>query len=119
MAGLHAALAWLVLAAVVGLLVVAVLTAAGRTRSYRLLDRVVLAHLALATLAGLAGVAAAAGGRPPADGLHLVYGAVSTGLPVVARMTAQGRDRAAIGRWVALAALLALGATIRSFMTGS
>ncbi len=51
--------------------------------------------------------------------LHLLYGAVATLAPGVARAAAHGRGAAGLGRWVTVGALVAVGATVRSFMTGS
>jgi hypothetical protein len=79
----------------------------------------VLLQAATAGLAAIAGVATFALTRPPADPLHLVYGAVAAAVPLAARGAAQGREARSIGRWVAVAAAVAVGATVRSFMTGS
>jgi hypothetical protein len=119
MAVLHAGLAWLAAASVVGLLVVAAATAMGRLASYRALDLAVLTQLVVTGLAALAGAATAASTSPPADPLHLVYGALDVFVPIGVRAAVQGRDARAIGRWVTVAALVAVGATLRSFMTGS
>lgn len=101
------------------LLATSALTATGRLRSYRALDRAILAQAGLTALAALAGVAAAVALEPPSDALHMLYGTVGTLLPAGVRAAVQGRDPSAIGRWVTVAALVALGATVRSFMTGS
>lgn len=119
MAGLHGILAWGVAAVVVALVVVAALTATGRVASYRLLDRAILVEAGAAAIAAVAGLAVALTAAPPRDALHLLYGAVVAIAPVAARLAAQGRDARSIGRWVLAAAVVALGATVRSFMTGS
>lgn len=119
MAGLHAAFAWVAAASVVVLLATAALTATGRLRSYRALDRAVLVQLGCSAVAALAGLATAVSLAPPRDALHVLYAAVGTLLPVGVRVAAQGRDPSTIGRWVTVAALVAVGATLRSFMTGS
>ena len=113
------ALAWLAATSVVAVLVLALLTATGRTRgTYGWLDAGLLAQAAVTALTSLVGLAAFVAGRPPADPLHLLYGAVTTLVPVGVRAAAQGRDAGTIGRWFAVAAAVAMGATIRSFMTG-
>ena len=119
MPDLHAALAWVAAAATVVLLAVAIATAAGRLPSYRALDRALLAQLAMPALAGLTGGAALAASGPPADPLHLLYGAVAALAPGAARAAAHGGGAARLARWVAVGSLVAVGATVRSFMTGS
>lgn len=120
MTAAHVALAWLAAASVLAVLVLAVLTAAGRTGgTYRWLDAALLAQGVVSALTSAVGIAALTGDRPPADVLHLLYGAVTTVVPLTVRAAAQGRDAATIGRWVAVAAVVAIGATVRSFMTGS
>jgi hypothetical protein len=119
MSAAHVALAWLAATAVVAVLVLAVLTATGRTGgTYRWLDAGLLAQTVVTALTSLVGIAAFVAGRPPSDSLHLLYGAVTTIVPLAARTAAQGRDPRTIGRWVAVAAAVAIGATLRSFMTG-
>jgi hypothetical protein len=119
MDGLHAALAWAAAAAVVAVLGAALLTATGRLATYRILDRLILAQLAVGALAATAGAATATSSAPPRDVLHLLYGALAVIVPVAVRVWAQGRAARSVGRSVAVAALIALGATVRSFMTGS
>ncbi len=119
MDGLHAALAWVAAASVLAVLGAGALTASGRHATYRTLDRLILVQVGAGALAALAGAASAAGAAPPRDPLHLLYGAVTVILPVAVRAWAQGRPTRSVGRWVAVAALIALGATVRSFMTGS
>jgi hypothetical protein len=119
MTAAHVALAWLAATSVVAVLVLAVLTATGRARgSYRWLDATLLAQAVVTGLASALGVASFVSGRPPVDALHVVYGAVATLVPLGVRAAAQGRDARTIGRWVAVAAVVAIGATVRSFMTG-
>lgn len=119
MTAAHVALAWLTVTSVVAVLVLAVLTAIGRTGgTYRWLDAGLLVQAAVAALTSLAGIVAFIGGRPPADPLHVVYGGVATVVPLGVRAAAQGRDARTIGRWIAVAAAVAIGATLRSFMTG-
>ena len=120
MSAAHVLLAWLAVISVVAVLVLALLTATGRAGgTYRWLDSAVLAQAVLTALTSLVGLVAFAGGRPPSDPLHLVYGAVATLAPLGVRAAAQGRDTRTIGRWVAVAAAVAIGATLRSFMTGT
>ncbi len=119
MTAAHVAIAWLAAASIVLVMVVALWTAAGRTRGYAWLDRVLLAQLAVAALAAVTGGASFALSRPPDDALHLVYGAVAVAAPLAARIATQGAGPRKIGRWVAIAAAVAIGATVRSFMTGN
>jgi hypothetical protein len=116
---LHAALAWLAAASVVAVVAVGAATATGRIATYRALDVTLLAQAAITALAGLAGAATYAAVGPPRDPLHLLYGAVTAALPLAVRILGQGGTARTLGRWVALAGLVALGATLRSFMTGS
>ena len=118
MAVLHGALAWLSAISIVAVVAVALPTAVGWTRTYRALDATLLGQAVATLLAGATGALLAATAHPPADPLHLLYGALAAGLPIVTRIMAQGRAPRSIGRWVAVAALVALGATLRSFMTG-
>lgn len=119
MTAAHVWLAWLSAALVVALLAVAIATATGRVRSYLALDRVLLAQGVIAGLTGAAGLASVVADGPPSDALHLLYGAVLAIVPAAARAAAHGREPEAVGRWVAVAAAVAVGATVRSFMTGS
>jgi hypothetical protein len=119
MTAAHVALAWLAATSIVAVLVAALATAAGLTRGYGWLDRALLAQLALTGLAVATGVATFAFARPPGDPLHLLYGGVAAGAPLAARIALQGRDPRRLGRWVAVAAAVAIGATVRSFMTGN
>ncbi len=116
---LHTALAWLAAASTVALLAVAVSTAAGRFASYRLVDRVLLVQLATATLAAVTGGASLVSAGTPSDALHVLYGAVVGLAPIGARAAAGRGDVRRIGRWVTVAATVAIAATVRSFMTGS
>jgi hypothetical protein len=114
----HALLAWLATAALVLVLAVALATASGRLASYRALDRALIVQLAASAVASLVGIATFVAARPVSDPLHLLYGVILTGLPTGARVAAQGRTARSVGRWVAIGALVAVGATLRSFMTG-
>lgn len=114
----HAALAWIALATIVALLVVSLLAVARPRRSYRAIDLAILAQLAATAATGLAGAVTGVIQAPPRDALHLLYGAVALGAPAVARAAAHRRGTRAVARWVAVGALVGLGATVRSFMTG-
>lgn len=104
--------------ATAAVLAAAIATALRWLASYRLLDRLLLVQLGANAVAAAAGLAVLASTAPPEDPLHVLYGAVAVALPTGVRLWAQGRTAATIGRWVAVAALVAAGATIRSFMTG-
>jgi hypothetical protein len=103
----------------VAVLVAALPPAFERSRSYRWLDRAIIVQLATTIVAAVVGMATLAVGGRVADPLHLLYAVIVVALPVGVRAAAQGRPVRTIGRWVAIAALLSLGATLRSFMTGS
>jgi hypothetical protein len=108
-----------VAAAVLAVLVAALLPAFERSRSYRWLDRTIIVQVATTVLTAVLGIATLAVGGRLRDPLHLLYAVIVAALPVAVRLAAQGRPARTVGRWVAIAALLSLGATLRSFMTGS
>jgi len=119
MGGAHAALAWAALGATGVLLVLAGLAAIGSRVSLRAIDLAILVQLAIAGLSAVMGIVTAVVQSAPRDALHLVYGAVATGAPIAARAAAHRRGTIAIARWVAVGALVGLGATVRAFMTGT
>jgi len=117
MASLHVALAWAVVVSVVALAAIAGLVAVGRLRGRRWVDRALLVQLGLSLLAVLTGALTLPSG-PPRDPLHFLYAVVLTVAPAMGRWIAHGRPDRSVGRWVAGGALVALGAVVRSFMTG-
>jgi hypothetical protein len=119
--------AWLAAAAAVlagGATVLGALSGLGVTggRGARLwLDRLVLGVLAVVganLLLGAAIALLAAGGRGPADPLHLVYAVVAlVALPAV-RLEAMRRRSTRVGWWVCAGGLVTLGALLRLWATG-
>ena len=94
------------------------LSSRGNDPSRLLIDRVILVQLLLAAATALAGLVLALTVRGPSDPLHFVYAAIVVGgLPVV-RYAVHRRARPSFGRWIAVAALVVMGALLRSFMTG-
>lgn len=118
MAPLHVALAWAAAAAAVGLLVVAIATAAGRTASYRALDTAILVQIVTTSAAAIAGIVLPLTGSTVRDPLHLLYGLVALGAAPLSRYLGRG-DALRIGRYAVVAGLVVLGSTLRLFMTGS
>jgi hypothetical protein len=115
---LHVLLAWLAAVGSIVLLGAAAITAIGRTRSYLLLDRAILAQLlalapALAT--GLAIVPATGG---PNDPLHFLYAVLAAVVAPSVRYAARQRTVQIMGRWQVVAGVVTLGAILRLFMTG-
>jgi hypothetical protein len=115
----HAALAWPAALAIAVLLAVAALEVVRPRGSYRAIDLALMAQLVATGFTALAGVGVAILAQPPRDPLHLLYGAVVLVVPGVARVAGHRRGAGAVARWVAAGSLVALGATVRSFMTGS
>ena len=118
MDAVHGALASAAAVALGVLLVVAVAGIVRPSSSHRAIDLVILGQLAVTGAAAAIGLGVAALVRPPADPLHLVYGTVALVAPVGARAIGHRRGTASMARWVAGGTLIALGATVRSFMTG-
>ncbi len=99
-------------------LAVAVALATGRGPGRRAVDRAILVALALVAITVVVGAPLPVTGAPPRDPLHFLYALVAlAGLPI-ARVAAADADPRRLGRFVALAALLVLGAMVRLFMTG-
>jgi hypothetical protein len=117
MAPFHVALAWAALAAGVALLVVALATAVGRTASYRELDGVILAQLAVTGVAAIVGLVLPVTGSAIRDPLHLLYAVVALVAAPLGRYLGRG-DARRIGRYAVVAGLVVLGSTLRLFMTG-
>jgi hypothetical protein len=117
MAPIHVALAWAAVAAGVVLLGVAIVTAAGRTASYRELDAAILAQLATTGAAAIVGLVLPIAGLVIRDPLHLVYGVVALAAAPIGRYLGRG-DARRIGRFAIVAGLVVLGSTLRLFMTG-
>lgn len=118
MSQLHAAIAWLAVAAALPPIALGAVLAVGRTRSYRLLDRAILAQAAVTAVAALVGLTLPLSGGSLADPLHLVYAVVAVLGLLVARYLVRGHDPEPAGRWIAAAGVAVLGAIVRLFMTG-
>ncbi|MFL5680458.1 MAG: hypothetical protein ACJ77B_07650 [Chloroflexota bacterium] len=114
---LHRLLAWLVVAATAALLGAAIVTATGRTRSYRLLDAAILGQLVAAGLSIASGLTVLPT-RLPGDPLHFVYALVAIVVAPAVRYATRRRDAAGMARWQVLAAVVALAVVVRLFMTG-
>jgi hypothetical protein len=112
---------WFALTAIVsdlGLVAVSLVGAATRRWNRLLGDRLVLAVLATTGLAALLGAGVAVSSRPPADGLHLVYGAVALAVLPIARYLARaGSDRRRAG-WLLLGSVVQLAIYARLLQTG-
>ena len=117
MVTIHVALAWAAVAAGLALLVVALLTAAGRTASYRELDAAILAQLATIGATAIVGLVLPVTGSTVRDPLHLVYAVVALAAAPLGRYMGRG-DARRIGRFAVVAGLVVLGSTLRLFMTG-
>jgi hypothetical protein len=117
MAPIHVALAWAAVAAGVGLLGVALATAAGRTASYRELDAAILAQLATTAVASIVGLLLPVTGSAIRDPLHILYAVVALTAAPLGRYLGRG-DARRIGRFAVVAGLVVLGSTVRLFMTG-
>jgi hypothetical protein len=118
MDALHAILAWVAAAAAVAVVVVGAAVAVGRLSSRRLVDRAILASLGATGAAGAAGLVLPLTNRPPGDPLHLLYGVVAFAALPLARYHARDGRIERIGRWVAVAGIVVVGAMLRLFMTG-
>jgi hypothetical protein len=111
-------LAWLTVAATIVVLVAALFSSRASGRTRLAVDRTILVQAPLAAITALAGLLVALTGLGPADALHFVYAAVVvSGLPV-ARYAVHRQGQPRFGLWIAVAALVVLGALLRSFMTG-
>jgi hypothetical protein len=118
MAPLHALLGWLTVGATVAVLVAALLAVSGAVDGRRWIDRSILAQIATAVAACVAGLTTAVMDRGPADPLHFLYaGVILGGLPG-ARYAVRSRSGPRFAGWIAVAALVVMGALLRSFMTG-
>jgi hypothetical protein len=115
---IHAAAAWLAVAAAAGVLLAAVAATVGWMASKLLLDRAILVCLAATGAAALAGLVLPISGQPPRDALHVLYGVVAVGAVPLARYHARRRSIVGIGRWVGVGGLVLMGALLRLFMTG-
>ncbi|HEY0443418.1 MAG TPA: hypothetical protein VGC90_04265 [Candidatus Limnocylindrales bacterium] len=118
MAQLHLALAWVAVVAAASTVVAGAILAAGRSRSYALLDKVILVQAVAAAAAGIVGLALVATGGAVRDLLHVVYAAVAVGTIIGTRYAVHSHDPRRAGRWIAVAGVIVLGAMIRLFMTG-
>jgi hypothetical protein len=118
MAGVHAVLAWLTVASTLAVLIAAVPGAFGRETGRTWIDRAVLVQIVAAALASIVGLVVAVTQRGPGDWLHFVYAVVVLGLVAAVRYAVHGMTGRRFAGWVAVAALIAMGALLRSFMTG-
>jgi hypothetical protein len=118
MAGPHALLAWLTVGATVAVLIAALPAAIGGQSSRRWIDRAILLQVASTVGACLAGAAVALTGRGPGDLLHFVYALSVLVLVPGARYAVHDATERRFAGWIAVAALITMGALLRSFMTG-
>jgi hypothetical protein len=118
MTGLHALMAWLTVASTLAVFVAALPGAMVREARRTWIDRAVLVQLVAAALACLAGLAVAVTQGAPSDALHFVYAAVVLALLPATRYAVHGMTGRRFAIWIAVAALIAMGALLRSFMTG-
>jgi hypothetical protein len=118
MAGLHALLAWLTVASTLAVIVTAIPGTIGRETSRFWIDRAILVQIGAAGLACVGGLAIALLQGGPGDGLHFVYAALVLGLLPAVRYAAHGTTGRRFAGWIAVAALITMGALLRSFMTG-
>jgi hypothetical protein len=122
MAGAHLLFAWLTVGATVVIIVATIPGAIDRlamdTASRRWIDRAILVQLAAAGAATIAGIAITVTASGPRDPLHFLYAAVVLTAVPVTRYVAHGRTGKLFARWMAVAALVVMGALLRSFMTG-
>lgn len=118
MIDVHQSLALAAAAGTGAVFVASAALAAGLAVSLVWLDRAILVQLATGLATGLVGLAVAAVSEPPADPLHLLYGAVLVSLPVGGRYATRRADPRRIGRAMAVVSLVTLGVAVRAFMTG-
>jgi hypothetical protein len=112
---------WLAVLAVVaaGAIVVAsVLAVLGLRVTRTLLDRLLIGLLLTAGSAAILGPVIWAAGRPPADPLHALYGALAVLALPLARAAGGRRPAPVVARWLLLGGLVTLGALLRLWMTG-
>ena len=117
MAEVHGILAWIVAVAAGGVLVASSAMAIGAATSRLWLDRAILALLAAALTVAIIGLPLAVAGAPPADPLHLVYGAAVVGLPIGGRYVTRGDGPRRMGRAMTVVSLVTLGVLFRAFTT--
>ena len=118
MANLHSVLAWISVAGALVLLATAAGAATGRLSSRMVLDRAILVQMATVAVALLTGLVLPFAGSGPGDPLHLLYAIVALAAAPLARFYPRYRSMVVLGRWVAVAGVVILGATLRLFMTG-
>jgi hypothetical protein len=112
---------WLAVLAVVaaGAIVVAsVLAVLGLRVTRTLLDRLLIGLLLTAGSAAILGPVIWTAGRPPADPLHALYGALAVLAFPLARAAGGRRPAPVVARWLLLGGLVTLGALLRLWMTG-
>jgi hypothetical protein len=116
--GLHFALAILAAAGLVVVAVVAALLRRLGREGIAVLDRAILATLAVVAAGVVTGLVIALTDRGPADPLHLLYALLALiALPIGRAAGAGPRDRR-LGRTVLFGAAIGLAAVLRLFMTG-
>jgi hypothetical protein len=115
---LHTLLAWLAAFGAVVLVAAAVATATGRTASYLLLDRAILAQIVTLLAALISGLVVLPASSGPKDALHFLYAAVALVAAPLTRYVTRSSDSRRMGRWSTVAALVVVGAVARLFMTG-
>ncbi len=108
-------LAWLLAAAAGGVCIIALAGWLRPPMSRRWLDRLVLAGLAISSLAAVLGLIAFVGGDHPDDPLHFLYAVVAVAALPVARAWGQSGPRPGV---MLLGGLVLLGVTLRLFQTG-
>jgi hypothetical protein len=121
LAQLHLALAAGAAVVAAGVVVLGVVDAAGvvtADRSKRLLDRGILALLAVTAAAAIVGPLVLLVAGPPREWLHLVYAAAALAAAPVARAIAAARGSSRTGAWVAVGGLVTLAALLRLWGTG-
>ena len=118
MAGLHAVFAWLTVVATFAVIVAALPGAVGRGSERSWIDRAILAQITAVVIGAGAGLIIAVTERGPSDPLHFLYAAVLLTLLPGVRYAVHNSTARRFAGWIAVAALIAMGALLRSFMTG-
>lgn len=90
----------------------------GRTRSYLLLDRAIIAQLGTFAAAMVTGLLVLPIHGAPTDSLHFVYAVVGLVVAPTARYATRNAQAQRMGRWQLVAGVVALGVVLRLFMTG-
>jgi hypothetical protein len=114
----HGWLAVLAVAAAGAIVVASVLAVLGVRVTRTLLDRLLIGLLLTAGSAAILGPVIWTAGRPPADPLHALYGALAVLALPLARAAGGRRPAPVVARWLLLGGLVTLGALLRLWMTG-